>query len=580
MAKLYQDLDQTPAVKMRAKVVPMSSIVKFLLLVGGSLALIAISRIPGKDRRSSLRESNAYSRDTSEASYFSEQVTRAKAELNQVTGPIGISKGEGNIKGEKIEKVAPAVTQPKPAPIPVQMNCAAPPYVILGQPTSNSISLRFLSDYATTIFVSWALEGGAGSPKKTDLFKLVPSEPSSLITLTNLELSTRYVYQVWFQNSFDCDVYATENFFFHTQRYFDEDFTFAVIADTHFEDPGAYEEDIFFSTRAHMIKAAHSSPGFDFFVDLGDTFMGNKFEPPSNIAFQLYENAFKQYSPIARSAPIFLVNGNHDGELGAFIPKSTKGASLSEIEASFPVVYARLRNKYFVNPKSGGFFSANTEITYPSVGELRNYYSWSWGNSLFVVLDPYWYTLTHVTESPWEWTLGKTQYMWLASILQNMPATLKFVFIHQYAGGVYGTSRGYDGGGDESFAQYFEWGGKDPMTGLDGFATNRPGWNHGPIHQMFTRYRVSVVFRGHDHLFHVGELDGVIYNTLPKPSVGDHGNAVSSFTERGYKDDQVSMTSGHTEVQVTKLGATVTLRSSSENSILHQYTVSAAPYPM
>jgi len=477
------------------------------------------------------------------------------------------------------------IVNPKPAKtglilpdpnIPQPINCQAAPYVVLGQPTSNSISMKIISDYATTLVIKWSVYG-AEDYKSTRPLKILPNAPTVMLTLSDLQFSTRYNYRVGYTNEEGCNEALTDNYFFHTQRYQGEDFKFAIIADTHFDDPGAYDQKIFFKTRENMIKVARSSPGYDFMLDLGDTFMGAKFNPPVEEAYRLYEHAFKRYAPIANSVPLFLVNGNHDGEHGSFLPKAGKVPTVEDIERSFPVTYARLRNKYFPNPGPGAFYSGNTEVKFPSVGELKNYYAWNWGHAFFVVLDPYWYTTTHVTASPWEWTLGINQYEWLATVLDTTTTTLKFIFIHQYVGGLFGTERGFDGNGDETYAKYFEWGGLDP-NGEDTFAINRPGWNYGPIHAIFVRNHVTVVFRGHDHLYHVGQMDNVVYNTLPKPSVIDTYNIKergSIVLERGYKPEQITMTSGHSDISVSKTMAVVSFLSFETNEILHQYTVGA-----
>jgi len=449
--------------------------------------------------------------------------------------------------------------------------CGTSPYVIVGQPTADSIVFRLLSDLSPTVIIEWFEEGG-NTPQKTPPLKLVPSTPSVLLPLQDLKRSTRYVYRLIFQNSEECDEYATEFFFFHTQRYSDEGFTFAVTADSHFDDPNVYDEDVFHQTQSNLIKGAHSFPGYDFLIDLGDTFMGDKIAPKLGTEHLLYENAFKELSAIARSAPLFLVKGNHDGEDGETLQASTtKGIDL---ESALPVKFARLRNTYFTNPASGGIYSSNPD-TFPTVGQLTNYYSWTWGSSLFVVLDPYWYT-PMVNKSPWQWTLGKSQYEWVYGILGS-PANLKFLFMHQYVGGIFGTSVGFTGGGDESFARFFEWGGFDP-SGEFTFPQNRPGWDYGPVHQMCVSNHVSIVFHGHDHLYHVGQLDGVVYNVIPRTSQGVHKATPAEIHERevdkGYPSAVIE-TSGHLEVSVKDVGATVSLYDPS-GSVVHQYNVAAS----
>ena len=55
------------------------------------------------------------------------------------------------------------------------------------------------------------------------------------------------------------------------------------------------------------------------------------------------------------------------------------------------------------------------------------------------------------------------------------------------------------------------------MDGSEGFAQMRPGWGK-PIHHLLKDYGVSIVFKGHDHLYVKEELDGIIYQTLPQPT--------------------------------------------------------------
>jgi len=228
------------------------------------------------------------------------------------------------------------------------------------------------------------------------------------------------------------------------------------------------------------------------------------------------------------------------------------------VDQALPTDFAKCRKTYFPVPLPGlEGYSSNMDMNYPDVGFLGNYYSWNWGSAFFVVLDPYWYTTTNVINSAWEWTLGKNQYDWLAENLNFSHAVYKFIFIHQFVGGVFGSTRGYGGYGDEHYASFFEWGGLNE-DGSEGFLSNRPGWVHGPIHEILKSNLVSVVFKGHDHLYHVGSKDGVIYNTLPKTSVVVGTRNDVNIRSKGYNPEEVpSLESGHAEVLVEEAVATV-----------------------
>ena len=116
---------------------------------------------------------------------------------------------------------------------------------------------------------------------------------------------------------------------------------------------------------------------------------------------------------------------------------------------------------------------------------MRDYYAWTWGDALFVVIDPYWHSMNPVdnvygggskNRNLWAVTLGDAQYKWLKQTLESSKAKYKFVFAHH----VLGIGRG----GIEQ-AGLYEWGGKDPR-GEDQFAQRRPNWSL-PIHQLMAK---------------------------------------------------------------------------------------------
>ena len=88
------------------------------------------------------------------------------------------------------------------------------------------------------------------------------------------------------------------------------------------------------------------------------------------------------------------------------------------------------------------------EATYGD--ELReDYYAWTWGDALFVVIDEFQYTMNlpytpaagegsddAVTGDQWSWTLGQQQFNWFKQIIQNSTARYKFVFSHNMLGGI------------------------------------------------------------------------------------------------------------------------------------------------
>jgi hypothetical protein len=273
-------------------------------------------------------------------------------------------------------------------------------------------------------------------------------------------------------------------------------------------------------------------------IDLGDTFMTEKYKPYTNAAPQYLAQRYF-FGQLADTAPLFLVLGNHDGE-GA--PRGNAGTEVSAWAAN-------TRIKYFPNPIPDGFYTGNTTPE-QNVGLLQDYYAWTWGDALFIVLDPYWFTPATKgnTTDLWNPTLGKEQYQWLKATLESSNARWKFVFIHQLIGGLDKDARGGVG-----VAPFHEWGGRNP-DGTYGFDQYRPGWGV-PIHQLLAENNVTAVFYGHDHLFVTQGLDGIIYQECPQP--GTTRLNTNSAAEYGYTGGEIFGGPGHLRVTVSPEQVTV-----------------------
>jgi hypothetical protein len=157
----------------------------------------------------------------------------------------------------------------------------------------------------------------------------------------------------------------------------------------------------------------------------------------------------------------------------------------------------------------------------------------------------------------WDWTLGKEQYDWLYRTLSTSDARHKFVFSHHMTGGLlraHGKDVPYGRGGADA-AKYrvnsqpsFEWGGEDE-TGADVFDIKRPGWEHGPIHDIFVETGVDIFFHGHDHAYVYEDLDGVVYQECPVPSSATYDTGF--VTADDYSTGTVFPNSGHLRVTVS-----------------------------
>lgn len=404
--------------------------------------------------------------------------------------------------------------------------------IILARPTDTSLTVSVLAYQDTTAYITHSTEPGKLT-RKTAERALKKDEPAEFV-LTWLQPDTRYFYRLHTRSGDAKEFKADEERTFHTQRKPGNSFVFTVQSDSHLDQasrPAVYERT--------LANALADKP--DFHIDLGDTFMTDKYEK--------YKDALPQYvaqryyfGRVAHSAPLFLVLGNHDGE---------RLDSFDGTPDCMPVWSNLLRKKLFPNPHPDGFYTGNkTEVKH--VGRVENYYAWEWGDALFVALDPFCTTPRVRRNDPdgnWSRTLGKEQYDWLAKTLAGSKARFKFVFIHHLVGGLDDSARG---GSDA--AVLYEWGGKG-KDGTDEFAAKRPGWGT-PIHQMFVKHKASVVFHGHDHFYAKQDLDDVVYLMVPQPG-HPGGDRLHNADEYGYVRGEFLPPAGHIRVTVTAEKATV-----------------------
>ena len=404
--------------------------------------------------------------------------------------------------------------------------------IILGRPTSDSTTVSVLAYQDTEGCVAYGTQRfkyTQQTPRR--LFK--KDEPAE-IRLCSLQPDTQYFCE--FRGLGTNSAEAA----FHTHRPPGRPFTFTVTADSHLDS----------NTNAHA-----DAP--DFHLDLGDTFMTEKHES-REAAFKQYLAQRFYFGQLCRSAPLFLVLGNHDGE-------APRGRG--DETDSLAVWSCLTRKKFFPNPEPDSFFSGNA-AKHPEAGLLQDYYAWEWGDAQFIVLDPFWYTQQQRGQKDnWKRTLGSGQYQWLTRTLEGSKAKFKFVFIHHLVGGFDNQCRG----GAEA-APFFEWGGNNP-DGTEGFKEHRPDWPL-PIHQLLVRNRVSIVFHGHDHLFAKQELDGIVYQECPQP--GDPAGGTRHAAEYGYTSGVLLGSSGHLRVAVAPQQTTVAYVRS-DGSSAHTYTLSAHP---
>ncbi|MGE5499731.1 MAG: metallophosphoesterase, partial [Syntrophothermus sp.] len=365
---------------------------------------------------------------------------------------------------------------------------------MLGRPEDKSVTVNFCADKDIEAYAEYGTSRTVYSGK-TEVISSSAGIPLNIV-IAGLSPNTEYYYRVRYRQKGTADYLTGNEYSFRTAKLKGNAFTFAVEADPHLDsntDPEVY--------KLTLKNILASDP--DFLLDLGDTFMSEKLSVPSQDSITIRHLLLRSYFDIVgHSIPLFLVLGNHEGELGWLLDGTS---------SNIAVMASNTRTKYYPNPVPDNFYSGNSKAE-QFVGLRQNYYSWEWGNALFVVLDPYWYTTIKPsrTVSNWNWTLGGDQYLWFKNVLEKSSAKFKFVFAHQVVGGV-----SYEGRGGTEAVPFYEMGGKNTDSTW-GFPVNRPGWEL-PLHQLMLKNRVNIFFHGHDHLYARQELDGVIYQEVPQP---------------------------------------------------------------
>ena len=433
---------------------------------------------------------------------------------------------------------------------------------ILGRPTNTSITVQAFFDASVEVSIQYGLTS-ANHPNQTPWQTFAANEPAEIV-VSNLQADTKYYYRMCYRQPGSTNFTPRPEHFFHTQRATGSSFSFVVQADPHMDEQS--NVDIYSRCLQNQLE---DNP--DFMIDLGDFIMTDKLKnlttnkiPHDTIPYRC-KLLRSKYEIASHSVPLFIALGNHEGEAGW---------NLNGTAENIAVWDSNERKKYFINPAPDSFYTGdNTNNDF--IGQRENYYAWQWGDALFIVIDPYWYTaLKPGATTGWRWTLGLTQYNWLKTTLENSTAKFKFVFSHQIIGG------DPEGRGGVEFANLYEWGGNN-SDGSSGFATNRPGW-YKPIKDLLTENKVTIFFHGHDHFFGKQEKDCLVYQETPQPSHPNFKDFTSTDypTTYGYLEGTILPNSGHIRVTVGPNGVqTEYVRAylpASENGTRHNKDVSAS----
>jgi len=434
---------------------------------------------------------------------------------------------------------------------------------LLGRPTDTSITVNIIPNATIEYHYQYGTSPGSYT-MQTSNSTAYAGQPHEVV-IAGLKPDRRYYYRMSYRTPGNetVDWLTRSEHSFHTQRTLERPFTFTIISDSH----AMYNEQY----RQAVANIIADQPDFHF--DLGDTFMIDnvKSQEQVNNAYLAQRNPL-YIGGIGHSAPIFLASGNHENEEGW------------NFDDAFSIAIAgvKARKLFYPTPITDGFYSGNddllAEVEIDGDRHREDYYAWEWGDALFVVIDPYQYTMSNpygararegaddpATGDRWNWSLGLQQFKWLKKTRENSNARYKFILAHHMLGG----TQNYVRGGAVP-AHMFEWGGYNADGTTWGFDERRPGFGNVPIHQLMIDNGVSAFFHGHDHQYAYEVRDGIVYQSVPRPSTGLDFNI---YNVNNPYTKHVLGNPGYLRVNVSPEKTTVEYVRSNIVEISHSYTI-------
>lgn len=426
--------------------------------------------------------------------------------------------------------------------LPAELSAFGLLSLVLGRASDRSVTVSALAKETMEGYFEYGTASG-NYGRKTGMTAF-PAGKAVETVFDSLQPNTEYFYRLQYRKQGEAAFSARPECRFHTQRAAGSTFTFGLQGDSHPERSQMNDPALYARTLLH---AAAGKP--DFYICLGDDFSVDQLQTiTADTVAERYTIQRPFLGLVAQSAPLFLVNGNHE-------QASLFNFNQTGVRHDVAVWAQNARNHYFPTATPDNFYSGDMEPL-KSIGPLKDYYAWTWGDALFVVLDNYWHSATivdngfhgddggggkkahdgHKDRDGWGITLGDAQYHWFQQTLEQSKSKYKFVFAHH----VLGTGRG---GIDE--ADLYEWGGRN-KRGDHEFAQKRPGWEL-PVHQLMVKHGVTIFFQGHDHLFARQERDGIVYQEVPMPA--DQGYA--TYNQDRYQSGVTLPNSGHLRVTVS-----------------------------
>ncbi len=178
--------------------------------------------------------------------------------------------------------------------------------LVLGRVSDQAVSVNSLAKETIEGFFEYGTSAGNYS-NKTFMLTFAANKPGETV-FEKLQPNTQYFYRLQFRKPGETNFIARPECRFHTQRAAGNTFTFAIQGDSHPERPQMSEPNLYART---LLNAAADKP--DFYICMGDDF---SVTPVREVNFESVAERYTLQRPflglVAQSAPVFLLNGNHE----------------------------------------------------------------------------------------------------------------------------------------------------------------------------------------------------------------------------------------------------------------------------
>lgn len=395
---------------------------------------------------------------------------------------------------------------------------------LLCRPEPGAVQVNVVPRFETDAYVEWGADSTSFTNSTSPV--TIPGAAAQNFAITGLDDDARVFYRLRFRRAGDVEYLAGPAHGFRSLPTINEEARLCVTSDIHVTNStaqGVTSDLTLLDETLPYMGDFQGNDGYHAWIDLGDLVVIRA----TRIAFdeeeveQRYREAREKIDLVGHSVPLIFVRGNHE-EVNGWDDNGGPNNTM--------VWSGRMLLKYLQPPVPSAFVSGN-ETAHPQFGVPGDYFAMTIGNLRLRCLDPYLFSTTRPHNghgevggslNGWDWSLGETQYLWLANDLQTKPAPYSLVALHHLTSCYTGSGQYYGRGGIE-IAKHsiagrptFEWGGEN-SSGVDILATERPEYVDGAVHDMLVGGGNQVVMKGHDHFHARQSLDGMTYITLAKP---------------------------------------------------------------